>query len=193
MICPFSLNLAWQGGQWGEIMAIVTEGFSCFFFTSLDFYELLNFFFPPVHVVCKSNCNWGNGKESNCVCWINCIQGLRWDSEKRNNDCWTAADCTNSSGLWSKRCELRQNKVHSFIDFTCGMCMSFMHIHCELVFATMYALPLLHMILIPKVLYLLWVCCCSRRDLEAGAWHVLSNFRKYRSASIFLIFLSSWN
>lgn len=37
-----------------------------------------------------------------------------------------------------------------------------------LVFATMYTVPLLHMILIPKVLYLLWGCWCLRRDMVSG-------------------------
>lgn len=156
--------------------------FFSFFLFSLFIFPLLSFF--PVHVACKSNYSWGNGKESDWVCWINCIQGLRWDSEKGTNYCWTVADFMKSSGLWGKE-GWTQNKAHSFIDFTCGMCMSFTHIHYALVFASMYALSLLHMILTPKVLYLLWVCCCLRRDVEASASHVLSNFRKYRSAPPF--------
>lgn len=193
MVCSFSLNLAWQEGQWGDILAIETEINIFLLHETFMKYIFLKLFFSffPVHVVCKSNCNWGSGKESNWVCWINCIQGLRWDSEKSTNYCWTVGDCMSSSCLWSKRCELRQMKAHSFIDFTCGMCMSFMHIHFALVFATMYASLLLHMILIPRVLYLLWAC--SEGDMEAGAWQALSNFRKYRSASVFLLFLSSWN
>lgn len=45
-----------------------------------------------------------------------------------------------------------QIKALSFIDSTCGTYISFMHIHSALVFATMYAVPFLHIILIPRVI-----------------------------------------
>lgn len=45
-------------------MAIVTEGFGCFFFTSLDFYELLNFFFPQYRWSVKAIAIEGTGKKA---------------------------------------------------------------------------------------------------------------------------------
>lgn len=66
-----------------------------------------------------------------------------------------------------------------------------MHIHSALVFATMYAVPFLHIILIPRVI--VPPMGLLKRGMNAGAWDALSNFREYRSTSNFLLFLSSLN
>lgn len=68
--------------------------------------------------------------------------------------------------------------------------MPFMHTHCALILATMYALPLLHVILIPKVLYLLWACCCFRRDIKAGA---IVCFQTLESIALFPSFYYSFH